>query len=415
MSEKSGFVKQITVTLLCNSLVWYDYALYGHLIGIINILFFPEINQVAQLLSSFGTFAVGFFMRPIGAVFFGHIGDKYGRKIGVLLSLMMMFLPVGLIAVLPTYHSIGTSAIVLLILIRLIQGFALGGEVGNVLFLIECSPPKYRGFFGSFEVLSAVIGAAMSSVVVLICRNMIPEEAFLSWGWRVPFVIGTCVGVLGAVFRNTLGETPVFENAKRADILPVATLFSEYKKAFFVSIGIDSLEETSLYLFLVFLDVYFANKVGFSGTTAGLVHLLFLLLLGVLTLFSALLSDFFGRKLILSLAAILAIVSAYPIFFLIESGGLGNIIIAKILFVVITGFSLGPVSTAVYEIFPAEISYTGLAISRNISSALFGGMAPAFTMFLIATTGNNLSAAIPLVLVGFLTLGSLYFYSKVLH
>ncbi|WP_237111319.1 MFS transporter [Neorickettsia findlayensis] len=165
------------------------------------------------------------------------------------------------------------------------------------------------------------------------------------------------MGVLGAVFRNTLSDTPIFENATRADILPIAMLFRKYKKAFFVAIGIDSLEETSLYLFLVFLDVYFVGKVGLSGTNAGLVHLLFLLLLGVLTLFSALLSDLFGRKLILSLAAILAIVSAYPIFFLIESGGLGYMIIAKILFVVITGFSLGPVSTAVYEIFPSEILY----------------------------------------------------------
>ncbi|AHX11671.1 sugar (and other) transporter family protein [Neorickettsia helminthoeca str. Oregon] len=325
----------------------------------------------------------------------------------------MMFVPVALLAILPTYHTAGISAVIMLVLVRMLQGFALGGEVGNVLFLIECSPPKYRGFFGSFEVLSAIIGAAMSSVVVLICNALISQEEFLIWGWRIPFIAGTAIGIIGSIFRACSGETPVFENSKKTVSLPLATLFRKYKKALFVAIGIDSLEETSLYLFLVFLNVYFTTKMGFSDITFELIHLLFLGLLGIFTLLAALFSDFFGRKLMLLIAAVSSIIFAYPIFLLMESGLFPCIIIAKTLFVLIVGLSLGPVSTAVYEILPVEVSYTGLALSRNISSALFGGMAPAFAVLLISASGTSSAGAIPLIIVGLVTLFSLCFYKPV--
>jgi MHS family proline/betaine transporter-like MFS transporter len=410
--NRTEFKKAIFATVVCNSLVWYDYALYGSLISIISVLFFPSANYTTQIISAFGVFAVGFLMRPLGSLFFGHIGDKYGRRIALFLSVISMSLPVGLIAILPTYQRIGIASTIILVIIRAIQGFSLGGEAGNAVYLIEYSPKNRRGFFGSFEVLSAVIGALLSTIVIAICKFLILEENFFNWGWRIPFGIGAIIGIFGTVLRYNVSETPAFKKNKHSEEqLPIYDLFKNYKKKLLIAIGIDSVEETSLYIFLVFINGYIISTSNLCNFIE-ILHIIFLVILAILTLVFALLSDFIGRKKILLASSVGAILLSYPIFILLNSQDFWQVIISQILLVIIIGASLGPVSAAVVDMFPTKISYTGLAFSRNVSSALFGGLAPTICIYLVKFTGNSNSAALYLIFSGLIGLISLYFFKE---
>lgn len=428
------FRKAIITTVICNSLVWYDYALYGSLIEIISQLFFPAGDKITLLISAFTVFAIGFIMRPVGSLFFGHIGDKHGRKLALIISVISMSIPAFLIAILPTYKTIGISATASLILIRMLQGFSLGGEAGNAVFLIEHSPKKLHGFFGSFEVLSAVIGAIFSTIMVALFRKLLGVEQFLAWGWRIPFLIGALIGALGTILRFQVAESPAYREEllkeKEQHSLPFHNIFKNYKKKLLIAIGIDSIEEASLYVFLIFIGSYIANftnvnSVSSSGSISKEAaqaffeetQLLFLIALGALTLFFAYLSDIWGRKPVLMFSAIMLLVFSYPIFYLLElgvnGGSMWNIIVSETLLIIIIAASLGPVSTTVVEMFPANVTYTGLAFSRNIASALFGGFAPSACIFLIKITGNNNAAAFYLMFCACIGIISLLFLKKV--
>lgn len=221
--------KVILSSLICNTLLWYDHMLFGHLVNIIGGVFFPSDDQLTSVLKAFGVFAVGFLMRPIGAAIFGHIGDKHGRRVALLLSIILMTLSTVLIAFVPGYQNIGILASILLVCLRLLQGISLGGEAGNAPFLIEHAPKNKKGFFGSIEVLSAILGSILSLIVVLICKKV---SDFESWGWRLPFIFSLGMGLVSIYMRYILDESPEYKKQKKPSELPLKELLSNYKKPF---------------------------------------------------------------------------------------------------------------------------------------------------------------------------------------
>ena len=240
--------KVILSSLICNTLLWYDHMLFSHLINIIGGVFFPSDDKLVSILKAFGVFAVGFLIRPIGAAIFGHIGDKYGRRIALFLSIILMTLSTVLIAFVPGYQKIGVLASILVVCLRLLQGISLGGEAGNAPFLIEHAPKNKRGFFGSIEVLSAILGSILSLVVVLICKKV---SNFESWGWRLPFIFSFVMGLISIYMRYILDESPEYKKQEKPYELPLKELLNGYKNLL-ISVGVDIVENASLYIYLVF-------------------------------------------------------------------------------------------------------------------------------------------------------------------
>ena len=401
--------KAVLSTVICNSLIWYDYALYGTLIEIISHLFFPNNNPFISLLEAFGVFAVGFIMRPIGAALFGHFGDSYSRKYALLFAIVSMTVPMFLLSVLPTYDSIGIVAPILLILVRLIQGIALGGEAGNAAFLIEYAPSNKRGFICSFEVFSAIVGSIISAMVIAVCKMSMSFAAFQDWGWRIPFVFGVVIGFIGMLLRYLTDESPAYTKAHKEhkSVSPLKELFRENKKKFFVAIGIDSVEEATLYVFLIF---FAQAAIATNNQYTNISYNISLIVLAVLTIFFASLSDKYGRKKVLMVTFISLLFTAYPIFWLLHQENVAYIACAQLLLAVTTAASLGPVSAAALESFPISIRYSGFALSRNIAAAIFGGMAPITCTYLAYAVGETTGPCIFFMLTALVGIVSLSFF-----
>ncbi|WGJ62092.1 MFS transporter [Wolbachia endosymbiont of Frankliniella intonsa] len=379
--------KVILSSLICNTLLWYDHMLFSHLISIIGDVFFPSDHKLVSILKAFGVFALGFLIRPIGAAIFGHIGDKYGRRIALFLSIILMTLSTVLIAFVPGYQNIGVLASVLVVCLRLLQGISLGGEAGNAPFLIEHAPKNKRGFFGSIEVLSAILGSILSLIVVLICKKV---SDFESWGWRLPFIFSFVIGLISIYMRYILDESPEYKKQEKPHELPLKELLNGYKKPFLISIGVDIVENASLYIYLVFFNLL-ASTINTHFNHA--VEILNQVALGGLTILFAILSDKVGRERVMKFAFVTFIVVSYPVFSMILSGNNLLTIMAHVLFIIPIAASLGPVSAFMCELFPVKVRYSGFGLSRNIASGFFGGLAPFICTTIIKVTGQGTLAS----------------------
>ncbi|MDD9331439.1 MAG: MFS transporter [Wolbachia sp.] len=382
--------KVVLSSLICNALLWYDHMLFCHLINIIGSVFFPSDDSLTSMLKAFVVFAVGFLMRPIGAAMFGHIGDKYGRRIALLLSIILMTLSTVFIAFIPGHQSIGISASILVVCLRLLQGISLGGEAGNTPFLIEHAPKNKKGLFGSIEVLSAIFGSILSLIVVLICKQ-IPD--FESWGWRLPFILSLAMGLISIYMRYILDESPEYKKQKDQSKLPLKDLLHNYKKPFLISTGIDIVENSSLYIYLVFFNVLTEKISQINIHFNYAVEIFSQIALGGLTLLFAILSDKIGRKKVMEFAFIAFVIVSYPVFSILSSENYLLIILAHILFIVPIAASLGPVSALMCELFPTRVRYSGFGLSRNIAAGFFGGLAPFICITITKITGQETSAS----------------------
>lgn len=400
--------------MIGNGLEWYDYALYAYSTLIISKLFFPAGNEAAHLLATLGIFAVGFIARPFGGIFFGIIGDRFGRRRALVLAILMMAIPTGCIGLLPTYEHIGLMAPALLVVIRIFQGLSLGGEFGgSMTYLVEHSPAARRGLIGSCAVSSLIMGFLLGSVVFFLVKLPLTEVQFESWGWRIPFILGMGIGFIGFYIRDHCAESPRYEEAKAQGALsknPIRDAITQEWRHILQGIGIYITVTMPFYLLSAYFITFTEYSLGRSKEEALLLNTLNMAILLVLTPFSAWLSDRFGRRRVLGLTAAAFFLFTYPVFSLFMMADFGHIMLAQVLFALMVGMYIGPVPALLVEIFPTRVRYTGMSMSYNVSAALFGGTAPVACQWLVMSTGDNYSIAYYVMLCAAVSLVSLYFY-----
>lgn len=399
--------------MIGNALEWYDYALYAQFAFIIGQQFFPD-SKVRDILV-FAVFAAGFIVRPLGAIVLGSIGDKFGRRIALTIGILAMAIPTAGIGVLPTYEVIGLGAPIILTLFRLVQGFSLGGEFsGCIAYMVEHALPKNRGLIGSFSFVSMCMGILLGVVTANIFLYCMPENILFSWGWRCPFVVGLFIGVIGFYIRTHLLESPLYIAAKKTGNLskyPFWDLLTQYWPQFLLSIGIFIAATAPFHTLTVYIENYM-QSLGYERFYGSFATITILMTMIIIIPVSSAVSDKFGRYPVLISGVLAIISSSYPVFLALESMNYGITLLSLVIFAGAVAFYLGPIPTTLVEIFPTKVRFTGVALSYNLSAAMFGGSAPMIAIMLTKNLENKYAFSFYLIFLGLLSFISLLNYKE---
>ncbi|GAA4666756.1 MULTISPECIES: MFS transporter [Amycolatopsis] len=404
------------------SVEWYDYHVYSIASAlVIGKLFFPAFSSLAGTLAAFATFAVGFVARPVGGILAGHLGDRIGRKRVLLATLITMGASTTLIGLLPTYDTIGPAAPVLLVLLRLVQGISAGGEWGGAsLMAVEHAPPAKRGLFGNFTQLGTPAGMFLANVVLLSTTFALPDEAFRSWGWRIPFLLSFVMVLVGYFIRRRAEESPVFrelQQAKETLSVPLAELFRHHKKRILIAVGTFVGNNACGYIFLTFVTAYGTSALGLSRN-----FLLDVLLVGCVSwfgsmIFFAWLSDRVGRRPVYLGGYAGIIVWAVPFFALLNTANPGLVILAVVVLTFGLAATYGPQAALFAEFFPAAVRMSGSSVSYAVGACLAGGFSPLIATALWGASGTVFAVSafmIAFCLVSVLAVHALRWYSSTL-
>ena len=378
-----------------NVLEWYDFAVFGFFVPFISSQFFPSDDPVSGLINTFGVFAAGYLVRPIGGVFFGQVGDRLGRKRALQISIMTMAVPTTLITFLPTHAQVGVLAPALLVILRLAQGLSVGGEfIGSCVYLVEVAPSHRRGFSGSWSMFGAVGGMLIGSAVATVIHNVLSPDQIHAWGWRLPFLGGLLIGVVGWRMRRGLQETPEFlqmQDAGRTEERPALQALREMPLRVLQVAGIVLLLGVGVYTLFVWMPTYLTHFVKPPVPHALLINTLCMVILIAAMPVAGLLADRFGYKIVLASGALVTGVVVYPLFIWIDSGTMLATSVALTIFAITNGCIQGAMAVAMVQLFPARLRYSGMAIGYNLTLAIFGGTAPVVATWLIKTF-NDLTA-----------------------
>lgn len=391
---------------------YYDFGVYGYAATTLAVLFFPSSSPTASLLATLAVFAIAFVARPIGSVFFGHIGDRYGRKPALALAVLVMALATFAIGLLPTHASIGIAAPALLVVARLLQGFSAGGEVsGAASFLAEAAPENRRGLMTSATQVGSVLGLLLASAIVGLISAVCTPQQFAEYGWRIPFLLGLPTGLMGLYVRNRLEDSAAFRKIeKRGEIvsLPIVELFRTSFIPVVKGVGLTGATFAGYYLVFVYLSIYLQTtgtltraQATWSTTATLIVAALSLPLFGLL-------SDIIGRKWVIGGSALGFMMFTLPMFKLMQGTDLTMIIAAQIVLGLCEAAALGAIWGALTELFPTRVRYSGVGIAFNIAGVLVGGSAPYIATWLIQQTGDKSSPAYFLMSVSAITLLTLF-------
>jgi len=394
MSQMS---KVVTSTMIGNGLEWYDYALYGTFTALISKHFFPAGDEAVALIATFGIFAIGFLMRPLGAMFFGYIGDKYGRKNALALSIILMAFPTACIGLLPTYSAIGIWAPILLTIIRLVQGVAVGGEFGgSIVYLVEHANERNRNFIGSLSMLSMLIGLLSGAMIATALAEFLSPEDFDSFGWRIPFILGFFIGMVGLYIRSKLDESPAFieaHDAGHTSQTPVKDAIQQNYREILLGIGIYLAVTIPFYIQTVFMPSFMAKFLGFSTADALLIFSFSLVTMMIVAPISAIYADKKDRERLLQVILILYLLFAVPYVYLLDYKDFNFALVSQIAFSVLLGAYIAPIPTLVVELFPTKTRYTGMSLACNLAAAIFGGTSPILVTKMITMTDSHLPIA----------------------
>jgi MHS family proline/betaine transporter-like MFS transporter len=380
----------VTAGVIGNVLEWYDFAVYGFFAPILAAQFFPSSDRMVSLLAAFGAFAVGFLMRPVGAVVFGHIGDRYGRARALLISVAMMAIPTVLMGLLPTYATIGVAASFLIVLLRMFQGMAVGGEfTSSIVFLAEHSPPRRRGFFASWAMFAATTGTMLGSAVGAAMSNLMSPEALAAWGWRAAFISGILVAVVGIIIRRNMLDTP----ASVPEISPVRLAFRHHRWEVLRVFGLNMAPAATYYLLFVYAATWIAESTPLARSAALDITTLSILTFLVVAPIAAWISDRFGRKLMLIVGMSSCMILAYPLAWLMHQTDAAAIAAAQMTFAALLALYMASIPAAMCEMFPHSVRVSAVSVGYGLAYAVFGGTAPAVAVWLISRTGNDLAFA----------------------
>lgn len=395
--------RAVTAAVVGNILEWFDFGTYAFLATVIAKVMFPTGDDFAAMLGTFGAFGLGFAARPLGAIIFGWLGDKKGRKWTLTFVMPLMAAATLFMALLPTYASIGIMAPVLLVAARMLQGISVGGELGNaVAFLVEWAPPKKRGLYGSFQQCSTLGGMLLGSGAAALVTTLLSPQALLDWGWRVPFIIGAIViGPIGWIIRKRSEETPVYQSA--SDDAPKAPARAPALLGL-QACGLVIVWTVSLYVLLNYLPSFTTKYVGMNASTALWLNTAGLIVMTASIPFWGAASDRFGRKPIYAIGCVAFLVLPYPIFHLMLAYKSAAVVGAvQVVGGVIIGIFSGVGPAVLSELFPTKIRTTWMSIGYGIANAVFGGFAPMISIALIKATGSPLSPAYFVMLAALLS------------
>lgn len=410
MLGKKGSVYRIVIPgMIGNVLEWYDFALYGYFASIISPLFFPTHNPMLSRVSTFAVFAIGFLMRPLGALLFGHWGDKYGRKNALSVAILLMAIPTTLIGCLPSIHHIGLWAPGLLILFRLLQGLAVGGEyTGSIVYIIEHAPKDRRGFLGSLIMSSAFFGLFIGSMSALIVYRYFYD---VSYAWRIPFLLSIFLGGVGLYLRLGMPESPIFKQFlqdHQSEEIPIQIILNKHKMTVLQALGLVMLPSAGFYLSFVYLPDYLKFHLDIALSDAMIINTITMLFVILCIPLFGYLSDRFGRKVILFLGAVFFMFFSPALYYLLLTREMTLIYLVFIVFAILVALSYATIPATLSEMFQTDSRYTGMSLPYNIANALFGGTAPLAASSMIYLTGNLISPGIYLSVIAIVTLIVIY-------
>jgi MHS family proline/betaine transporter-like MFS transporter len=383
--------KVIVAGMIGNVLEWYDFATYAYFASAIGRQFFPHQDPVAQLLSAFGVFALGYLMRPVGGALVGHIGDRFGRRGALTFSVTAMAIPTFLIGVLPGYSMLGLLAPAALILLRMVQGLSVGGEyTSSMVFLVEHAPEGRRGLMGALAACGAGVGTLLGSAIGAGFAAGMSEAALEAWGWRIPFLMGLLIGIAGYFLRRHQLETMPVERSKRVPI--VETLHDHWRTVLGFA-GLSVFNAVSFYAGFVYLVSWLQTADGIPPSHALEINTLSMTIMLAVVLAGGALSDRFGRKPLLLIPVILGFVAALPLFWLMNHPSVLLAQLGQFGLVLIVGLYGGAQPAVLVEAAPPQVRCTAVALGYNICFGVIGGSTPLAAAWLVERTGDEIAPA----------------------
>ncbi|MGC9666161.1 MFS transporter [Planosporangium sp. 12N6] len=406
--------------VLATALEWFDFLIYSTAAALVlGPLFFPKFSGVAGTLASFATFAVGFFARPLGGIIAGHVGDRFGRKPPLVGAMVVMGVATFGVGALPTYAQIGNWAPILLVIMRLIQGLGVGAQWGGAaLLLTEHSPVERRGFYGSLIQTGAIFGSVAGTGVFLLLTSVLSSKQFDSWGWRIPFLAGLLLVVIGIYVQLKIEDTPVFQSLQEKSATakqeagirkaPLREAIRRYWKEILQAAGAFFVVNATFYILISGMIDYGTTHVGMPKTTtllcvmaAGATQLI------TIPLFGALCDRWGRRKLFMAGAALMGLY-AFPMFWLVNTGSAPVVFVGLVIGFTIHAMMYGPQAALYAEMFPADVRYSGASLGYQIASVFAGGLAPFIMTALLAATGSAWSVSAYIVVMAVVTFVAVY-------
>jgi MFS family permease len=399
--------------LVGSSIEWYDFFIYATAAALVfPKLFFPEATPIAGLLLSFSTFWAGFVARPIGGLVFGHVGDRFGRKPALVICLALMATATFLIGLLPTSSSIGVGAPILLVLLRFLQGIAVGGQWGGVVLLLtESAHPGKRGFAGTFGQAGVPIGVFLGNVAFILATTTLSKEAFAAWGWRVPFLASALLFPVVLFIQLKVEDSPVFRElqAKRTGApapAPLSEAIRTHRRPVLLGAGLMFASNAIFYVSIAGVLSYATTTLGLSRESVLIVSLLSSVVSIPVILYSGHLSDRLGRRPLIIAGAAGLVVWAFPYFLLVDTGSLVALFVAATVGGIASSLVYGPIAAYLGELFEPHVRYSGASLAYQLASILVSGGTPVIMTALLGATGTSMSVSAFLCLMGLATLFS---------
>lgn len=383
--------RAVVASISGNVLEWYDFAVYGYFAPIIAQKFFPSDSPDSSLLAAYGAFAAGFLMRPVGGFLFGYLGDRIGRRRTLILSIALMAGPTFLIGVMPDASVLGIWAAVAIVLMRMLQGLSVGGEcTTSVTYLVEQAPPDRRGLYASWINFGCIGGILLGSAVGAVVHTFWEGEV-QDWAWRLPFLAGLSVGVLGLVLRRGLPDSAASSELREHS--PVAQAFRHEWRSMLRVCGIWMMNSVGFYMMFLYITTYLQREVGLSAAVALDINTISMIVMLITIPVAGYVSDIVGRRIFMVTVPFLMLVLAYPLIWLMHHADPTFILPAQIVFALMLG-TYGPVVSAVMaELFPRAVRCSGMSIAYNLTLGLIGGTTPMVATYMIERTHNDLSIA----------------------
>lgn len=404
--------KIIALSCLGGAIEFYDFIVFVFFAKILSQLFFPSHNATAALMSAFAVFAVGYFARPLGGIIFGHLGDRFGRKKTFIATVILMAVPTFLIGLLPTYESVGLLAPCLLVLLRLLQGFSVGGEIpGAIVYASETAPVNHRGFACGIIFFGINVGLVAGSLVATLVTHFLTQTQLMTWGWRLPFIIGGCLGIISFYLRKQMHETHFFKNlqlTQRLDYIPFLTTIKQYPKQALQGFLLTGLQAVIISLFYLYLPTYLTEEFHFPSKQILMLNTINVFIFSVFVLVSSYMSDKIGRKTIMRIGAVFLALCTYFLFLLFKLQQFWIVIVVTTLCGMFASCITACFASMLAEFYPTHIRYSGVALSYNFGFIL-GGVTPLIAATLIQFTHNQIAPTFYLITMACIALVTLFF------